>query len=499
VALPIEDVLSQGFGGVPQPPVSGVSGSEVSSCYSSPTSSPSSASPLYMSVPTSPEKATGESPILMNAPMNILNSNAKISGNILATGDKISSSLTTSPEIVTPTSSPEPILSVRTRSGFSSASVDKDTTPSRLHKGPYRGNKLLMIAAGSSTMVKRKTAFLNITSSSYSSKCISEILNQCHELALLKSCEHLLTREITQAEMHIICDCDMVDLYSQLRLLDIDIRNYILKAIGSICDLIKDVSSKLQNGAALLHMPIFSCSAKSLEKWNLSILGAKYAINCLKLERVLCINMGTLHTPFHLCSSSILDMAFCSAQKQENISNGCDKCNLRYVIRVNNSLSQYEDLLALYHQILLPVAFEFSPQLIIIFLSYEKETLGEISLPAAYASLLRLIQGLAGGRIVVLNGVFDGNRTPIEGVPAVLSALQDVPCNFPLTSFLSPSLYVKSEILRLMALRKNNWKSLELHALSSSFSSKSSDIKLEYADVKSRTVSQEGAKLGEYI
>lgn len=123
------------------------------------------------------------------------------------------------------------------------------------------------------------------------------------------------------------------------------------------------------------------------------------------------------------------------------------------------------DYLAIFNNILLPVAYEYSPELIIVSSGYDAAigcTEGEMEVtPAAYAHFLHLLMGLAGGRLcVVMEGGYCLSSLA-EGVALSLRCLLGDPCPV-LGPLPPPNISVAETICNVISVHRPFWRSLRL-------------------------------------
>uniref|UniRef100_A0A1L8DWX0 Protein deacetylase HDAC6 n=1 Tax=Nyssomyia neivai TaxID=330878 RepID=A0A1L8DWX0_9DIPT len=124
------------------------------------------------------------------------------------------------------------------------------------------------------------------------------------------------------------------------------------------------------------------------------------------------------------------------------------------------------DYLAIFQQVLMPVATEFSPNLVILSAGYDSalgDEKGEMEItPAGYAHLLSPLMSLAGGKIAV---ILEGGyclRSLAEGAALTLKTLLGDPC--PNIEPLAPPCdSVQETILNCISVQRKYWKSLQIH------------------------------------
>ncbi|XP_058127858.1 histone deacetylase 6 [Anopheles ziemanni] len=127
------------------------------------------------------------------------------------------------------------------------------------------------------------------------------------------------------------------------------------------------------------------------------------------------------------------------------------------------------DYLAIWHQLLLPVAAEYQPELIIISAGYDAafgcpEGMMEIT-PAFYAHLLSPLLSLAQGRVAV---VLEGGyclESLAEGCALTLRTLLGDPCPALVEKLQPPTKSMRSSILNCISSHRSYWKCLQRHEL----------------------------------
>uniref|UniRef100_A0AAG5DL14 Protein deacetylase HDAC6 n=1 Tax=Anopheles atroparvus TaxID=41427 RepID=A0AAG5DL14_ANOAO len=127
------------------------------------------------------------------------------------------------------------------------------------------------------------------------------------------------------------------------------------------------------------------------------------------------------------------------------------------------------DYLAIWHQLLLPVALEFQPELIIVSAGYDAaygcpEGMMEIT-PAFYAHLLNPLLSLAQGRVAV---ILEGGyclESLAEGCALTLRGLLGDPCPALVEKLQPPTESMRSSILNCIYSHRSYWKCLQRHEL----------------------------------
>lgn len=125
------------------------------------------------------------------------------------------------------------------------------------------------------------------------------------------------------------------------------------------------------------------------------------------------------------------------------------------------------DYLAAFLHILLPVAFEFQPQLVLVAAGFDAalgDPKGEMAVsPAGFAHLTHLLLALAGGKVLLsLEGGYDLGSLA-EGVCAALRTLLGDPCPR-LEPPVAPCASARSSVARTLAAHERYWRSLRREA-----------------------------------
>ncbi|XP_058873078.1 LOW QUALITY PROTEIN: histone deacetylase 6 [Acipenser ruthenus] len=123
------------------------------------------------------------------------------------------------------------------------------------------------------------------------------------------------------------------------------------------------------------------------------------------------------------------------------------------------------DYISAFQQLLLPVAYEFRPQLVLVAAGFDSvvgDPKGEMSAtPACFAHLTHMLQLLAEGRLILsLEGGYN-LRSTAEGVCACLKMLLGDPCPR-LESPFSPCQSALDSISKTVAAHRKHWKCLQV-------------------------------------
>uniref|UniRef100_A0A023GDE3 Protein deacetylase HDAC6 n=1 Tax=Amblyomma triste TaxID=251400 RepID=A0A023GDE3_AMBTT len=255
-----------------------------------------------------------------------------------------------------------------------------------------------------------------------------------------------------------------------------------LLAVGCTVDLVTAVvKGTVRNGMALVRPPGHHAMRNEYCGYcffNNVALAAQHALDNLNLNKVLIVDWDVHHgqaTQYAFYEDR--RVLYFSVHRYEHGEFWPElrESDFPYVgkgagagYNINVPLNQVglgnADYLAIWHQLLLPVAYEFQPELVLISAGYDAalgcpEGLMRLS-PAAYAHLLHPLMALAGGRLcVVLEG---GYCVPslAEGVALTLRTLLGEPCPSLPHPLGDVSDSVMETLLNCVSVLRPHWKSL---------------------------------------
>lgn len=267
-------------------------------------------------------------------------------------------------------------------------------------------------------------------------------------------------------------------------------RTYELALLAAGCtkDLVTAVvQGKVRNGMALVRPPGHHAIRNEYCGYcffNNVALAAKHAVDDLHLKRVLIVDWDVHHgqaTQYAFYEDP--RVLYFSVHRYEHGEFWPElrESDFPYVgkgagagYNINVPLNQVglgdADYLAIWHQLLLPVAYEFQPELVLVSAGYDAalgcpEGLMRLS-PATYAHLVHPLMALAGGRVcVVLEG---GYCIPslAEGVAMTLRTLLGDPCPSLPQPFGHVSDSVTETLLNCVSVLRPHWKSLRIQGTS---------------------------------
>ncbi|XP_024435840.2 histone deacetylase 6 isoform X1 [Desmodus rotundus] len=268
------------------------------------------------------------------------------------------------------------------------------------------------------------------------------------ELMLVHSLEYIDLMETTQymneGELRILADTyDSVYLHPN---------SYTCACLasGSVLRLVDAVlGAEIQNGMAIIRPPGHHAQHSLMDGYcmfNHVAVAARYAQVKHRIQRVLIVDWDVHHgqgTQFTFDQDpSVLYFSihryeqgrFWPHLKASNWSTIGFGQGQGYTINVpwNQVGMRDADYIAAFLRVLLPVALEFQPQLVLVaagFDALQGDPKGEMATtPAGFAQLTHLLMGLAGGRLILsLEGGYN-LRSLAEGVSASLHTLLGDPC-----------------------------------------------------------------------
>ncbi|XP_010359388.1 histone deacetylase 6 isoform X2 [Rhinopithecus roxellana] len=268
------------------------------------------------------------------------------------------------------------------------------------------------------------------------------------ELMLVHSLEYIDLMETTQymneGELHVLADTyDSVYLHPNSY-------SCACLASGSVLRLVDAVlGAEIRNGMAIIRPPGHHAQHSLMDGYcmfNHVAVAARYAQQKHRIRRVLIVDWDVHHgqgTQFTFDQDpSVLYFSihryeqgrFWPHLKASNWSTTGFGQGQGYTINVpwNQVGMRDADYIAAFLHVLLPVALEFQPQLVLVaagFDALQGDPKGEMAAtPAGFAQLTHLLMGLAGGKLILsLEGGYN-LRALAEGVSASLHTLLGDPC-----------------------------------------------------------------------
>ncbi|XP_055335775.1 histone deacetylase 6-like isoform X2 [Paramacrobiotus metropolitanus] len=254
-----------------------------------------------------------------------------------------------------------------------------------------------------------------------------------------------------------------------------------LIAAGSTLELIEHVANgSARNGLALVRPPGHHASTAECNGFclfNNVAIGAKYAMEKHGLQRILIVDWDIHHGQgtqrifyddkrvLYFSIHRYEEGEFWPNLLESNFDFIGDNEAAGYNINVplNKTGLGDNDYMAIFQQILLPVAYEFNPQLIIVSAGYDSAIgcpEGRMRVtPAMYGHLTHALSSVAAGKVaVILEGGYC-KESLSEGVVCTLEALMGYPC-YPLPEIGSPDASVVKSILNVISMLRRYWKNL---------------------------------------
>lgn len=451
-----------------------------SSSYPPPESSPSSGtSTPFVSAPSSPEKmqdvgnsqtSTGNSQVDMTPQRYVRhraseNSIGENTTGMTAQGTNTPTSTSQAQHCeFTPASSTK--KKPRRRSG----------TECKRYARTERGLANLTAAAASKVLLHGKTAV--ITTNDPCKGCcdmdvsdgMSTVVEQCQELGLWQKCIFLPHSHATEAEIlavyaqHVVTHAKQCTLHS----------HHTLAATGSVVSLVREVmSGSVQNGMALLqserHLMCDQCVTPVSQLSEIAI-AVHAALDEHQLKRVLIVEwLGEGDISVQNIFDNDPRVLVFSVHFNTGWNEGREEHTGRKSHNINIGLKginfQYEDYYSVFFQVLLPVAYEFSPGLVLISASHQL-FLHSLHLHSVlHWQQTRLLGSIAKGHLAVVLKLGQYDEAMAEAVAAILRALLDDPMDVTLTSSSSlPSPCIQATIVDVLTEKQTIWNSLNHHA-----------------------------------
>ncbi|XP_067685147.1 histone deacetylase 6-like [Haliotis asinina] len=327
---------------------------------------------------------------------------------------------------------------------------------------------------------------------------ILEPFARCQALGLVDRCCRIQARPATEHEMLSLHSRDHIRLLKetsamsdeQLKHLSQmydyiyfhnDIYESAQLALGGAIDLVDHVvTGRLRNGMAIIRPPGHHAMKQEFNGYcylNNVAVSAKLALDNHNLKRILIVDWDVHHgqgiQSFFYGDPRVI---YFSIHRYEH---GSEWPHLResdydcvgegagrgYTINVplNQVGCDNSDYLSIFHQILLPVAYEFSPELVIVAAGYDSAIgcpEGEMKVtPACFAHFINMLSPVSAGKIcLILEGGYC-TKSLSEGLALSLRALLGDPCPS-IEKTHEPSLSVLETILNVLKLHRQYWQSL---------------------------------------
>ncbi|XP_020669972.3 protein deacetylase HDAC6 isoform X1 [Pogona vitticeps] len=324
---------------------------------------------------------------------------------------------------------------------------------------------------------------------------IHEKLLQC---GLLERCIPVATREASEEEILLAHSQDFLTLMkstetmseAELKSLSEKYDSVYLhpnsyrcacRAVGSVLQLVEKVlAGELRNGLAVVRPPGHHAQYNNMEGYcmfNTVGIAAQYVRQKLGFERVLIVDWDVHHGQgIQYLFEDNPSVLYFSIHRYEGgrfwphlpesdshaVGRGRGE---GYNINVpwNQIGMRDADYLSAFLHILLPVALEFQPQLVLVAAGFDSvvgDPKGEMAAtPACFAHLTHLLMPLSGGKLVLsLEGGYN-HQSLAEGTCSVLKALLGDPCPL-LESPLAPCSSALHSVSQTLAVHSKYWKNL---------------------------------------
>ncbi|ROL48409.1 Histone deacetylase 6 [Anabarilius grahami] len=253
-------------------------------------------------------------------------------------------------------------------------------------------------------------------------------------------------------------------------------------AVGSVLQLVdKVMTSQLRNGFSVNRPPGHHAQADKMNGYcmfnNLAI-AARYAQKQHGVERVLIVDWDVHHgqgiqyifeedpSVLYFSVHRYEDGSFWPHLKESDSSSVGSGAGQGYNINLpwNKVGMEDGDYITAFQQLLLPVAYEFQPQLVLVAAGFDSvigDPKGEMRVsPQCFSILTHMLKGVAQGRLVLaLEGGYNLQSTA-EGVCASVRSLLGDPCPH-LTSPGAPSESALKSISKTVSALYPFWKSLQ--------------------------------------
>ncbi|KAH0628877.1 hypothetical protein JD844_010479 [Phrynosoma platyrhinos] len=312
-------------------------------------------------------------------------------------------------------------------------------------------------------------------------RCVSVLAQEIseEEILLAHSQEYLAlmksTETMSEADLR-----SLSDTYDSVYLHPNSYHSACLAA-GSILQLVKKVlSGELRNGLAVVRPPGHHAQHNKMDGYcmfNSVGIAAQYSRQKLGIERVLIVDWDVHHgqgTQYLFEDNP--SVLYFSIHRYEGgnfwphlLESDCHAVGRGrgegYNINVpwNQIGMRDADYLSAFLHILLPVALEFQPQLVLVAAGFDSvigDPKGEMSTtPGCFAHLTHLLMLLSGGKLVLsLEGGYN-LQSLAEGTCTVLKALLGDPCPL-LESPLTPCSSALHSVSQTLAVHSKYWKNL---------------------------------------
>ncbi|XP_067008201.1 histone deacetylase 6 isoform X1 [Anabrus simplex] len=324
----------------------------------------------------------------------------------------------------------------------------------------------------------------------------TRVLERCESLGLISRCLTITPREATESEILVKHTSEQIEIlkatdgctdeifleklsskYDAIYIHPSSYRLSLLSA-GSAIELVDAIcSKKVQNGMAIIRPPGHHAMKSEYCGYcffNNVALAAHHALENCKMSRILIVDWDVHHG--QATQQMFYDdprVVYFSIHRYEHGSfwPNLRESNFNYIgtgkgtgynfnIPLNKTGMKDADYLAVFQQVLLPMAYEFQPELVLVSAGYDAAIgcpEGEMEItPVCYSHLLSSLLGLASGKVAV---ILEGGyclQSLAEGAALTLRCLLGDPCP-PLPPLDPPCDSIQETILDVIYAHREHW------------------------------------------
>ncbi|XP_015929609.2 histone deacetylase 6 [Parasteatoda tepidariorum] len=329
-------------------------------------------------------------------------------------------------------------------------------------------------------------------------------LKKCEEYRLLDRCIKIPSKFASEEELLLVHDKNYIEDIKRSKLLNdpSDLEDFAssydsvyfnsktydasLLSAGCTLQLVSSVlSDQVNNGMAIVRPPghhAMTTDACGFCFFNNVAVAAKYALEHCNLSRILIVDWDIHHGQgtqrmfyndprvLYFSIHRYENGAFWPHLRESNFdyAGGPSAKGFNINVPLNGTGQGNAEYLAIFNNVLLPIAYEFAPELVIISAGYDSAygcPEGEMKVyPSLYPHLINSLSCLANGRIcVVLEG---GYCIPSlsESVALTLRALLGDPCPI-IPPCISISQVTVNSVLNVLSALREYWDSVKLQPL----------------------------------
>lgn len=326
---------------------------------------------------------------------------------------------------------------------------------------------------------------------------LTRVVQRCEELGLINRCKLITPRQASEDEILMKHSQEQIDILKAIdECTDVDSLELLsstydaiyihpstyqlsLLAVGSTINLVESIcKEEIQNGMAIIRPPghhamkseycgycFFNNVAIAAEKVLSSNLASKILIVDWDVHHGQATQQMFYNDPrvIYFSIHRYENGEFWPNLRESNfhfVGDGLGE-GYNFNVPLNKTGMTNADYLAIFQQVLLPMAYEFQPDLIIVSAGYDAALgcpEGEMLLtPACYAHLLSSLLSLASGKVAV---ILEGGyclKSLAESAALTLRTLLGDPCPM-LETLTLPSISVRDTILNTIYAHKPYWK-----------------------------------------